>query len=327
MNKTRDETAREVGTEVIGAPFTPTSIDEYYRETMRFGLTWDQAWLAGEVVTEDGKRYAFCRGYEKASTNLMLSQKLNPDLSKTSEKLYKHLYMGPMHFDKVEGKEMIVLKSYPAKNNFKIELEVNRFHWVEENGEIDLYFKALGPAFRWVSPAGKTNEELYYLAEYCEITGTVLGEAVTGFGSLEHDWLPPGIGWTQGKVYKYLQDFWVVFANRYEDGSVEYGLCQYGAGNWTAGFFVEDKNPYVSMDNEFKMDWAEEGYPREGAFRMGPHKFKWIVKSRLFEIKGNVIWATGQMINQARKDLPVHSYSWIEFRNVKTSFDPRETKD
>ncbi len=43
---------------------------------------------------------------------------------------------------------MIELKSYPAKNNFKIELEVNRFHWEEENGEIALHFNALGPGFR-----------------------------------------------------------------------------------------------------------------------------------------------------------------------------------
>jgi len=97
MKKTRDEIAKEVGKEVIGVPFIPDSIDDYFRTTEKFGLTWDSCWISGEVVATNGKRYAFCRGYEKASTNLILSQNLVlDDLSQQSSKLYKRLYMGPI---------------------------------------------------------------------------------------------------------------------------------------------------------------------------------------------------------------------------------------
>jgi hypothetical protein len=327
MTKSRDEIAKEVGAVVIGTPLNVESIDHFFRTTEFFGLSYDTTWISGEVVATDGERFAFCRGYEKASTNLMLSQKLNEnDLSQKSEKLYKRLYMGPMSFDMAEGKEMVELKSYPSKNSFFINIELDRMHWREENGEIDLHYRPLKPAFHWVSPGAKTKEELYYFAQMNEINGKVQGKEVKGYGTIETAWLPPGIGWTQCKTYKYLQDYWIVFANRYADGTIEWGISQYGAGNWNCGFFVDNGKPYVSTDNEFNMKWSDVGYPLEGNLRMGPHKFKWVVKSRMFEIKGNVIWATGQMINLAKKESPTHRYSWIEFRNHQSSFDPRKTK-
>lgn len=326
MQKTREEVAQEVGAEVIGSYFTPQRIEEYYRTTERFGLTWDTGWIWGEVWTESGQRYTLCRGYEKASTNQILVCKLTDDLGRTSEKLYKHLYMGPMYFEMSADGEKVLLKSYPSKNNMKIELGVGTYHWEEENGEIDLHFDRLGPAFRFLSPAAATGEEVYYTSEVCRIEGVVQGEKVKGFGALDQAWLPPGVGWTQCKTYKYLQDYWIVFTNRYADGTIDYGISLYGAGNWNYGYYVDNGKATLSMENNrFDMTWAEEGYPKKASLKMGPVNLEWTVKSRMYEIKGNVIWAAGQMINLDKKEKPVESTSWVEFRSFERSFDPRRT--
>lgn len=314
MGQSRDDVARQYGTEIMAASFTPGSLEDYFRRTVRFGLIWDYGWLYAAVTSKGGQRYALHRGYEKASTNHVLTCKLQKDLSSVARKLYKHLYMGPAFFERLEEKNRILVTSYPARNNFKIEIEVNHFHWQEEEGAIDLQFEALQPACRWLNPGAGIQEDLYYTSELCQVTGTVLGEEVSGFGGLDQAWLPPGIGWTQCKIYQQIQDFWIVWANRYGDGSIEHGIGQYGAGGWNLGFFVQGGRPFISTDNVFLMTWAEEGYPLKADLEMGPHRFTWTCNSRLAEIKGVVLWANGQMVNTARKDTPVEGFSWIEFR-------------
>ena len=314
MKKDIDEIARAHGAETIITPFTPNAIDEYFRTTVRFGLGWDSAWIYTSVKTAAGQRYALCRGYEKASSSLFMSSKLLEDTRSVSPRLYKRLYIGPSTFDKVPDKEMIRIKSFPSKHNFQIDLEVNHFHWQEENGEVDLFFEALGPACRILSPGGRIKEDGYYTSELCTVTGTVLGEAVTGFGGLDQSWLPHGIAWGQCKTYLYLESYWFVWANRYADGSTDYGIAGHGPGNWSLAFYVKDGQPHVSNDNEFQIKYAEEGFPLEVDCRMGSRRFKWTCDCRLNEVKGHVLWINGQMINREIEDLPVESYSTFEYR-------------
>jgi hypothetical protein len=47
---------------------------------------------------------------------------------------------------------------------------------------------------------------------------------------------------------------------------------------------------------------------------MGSKKFKWTCDCRLNEIKGFVLWVSGQMVNLEEKELPVESFSQFEFR-------------
>jgi hypothetical protein len=209
---------------------------------------------------------------------------------------------------------MVQVKSYPSKHNFEINIEVNRFQWQEENGEVDLYFEALGPACRFLGPGGKINEELYYTSELCSVSGKVLGEEVSGFGGLDQSWLPHGIAWSQSKTYLYFESYWFTWANRYADGSTDYGIAGHGPGDWNLAFYVKDGQSYVSGDNEFKTKYAEEGYPLEVDIRLGSQRFKWTCDCRLNEIKGHVLWVNGQMINTSEKNLPIKSYSTFEFR-------------
>ncbi|MFC1822182.1 hypothetical protein ACFL9T_05710 [Thermodesulfobacteriota bacterium] len=320
MTKNSEELAKEYGIEVYTTSFTPDSLDDYSRTSNRFGLVWDQAWAYTTVTSVSGQRYAFIRGYEKAVTGMTMSSKLTEDMNMVSPRTFDHLYIGPVYFDLVEEKEMFRIKSWPARNNFQFDVAVNRMHWQEENGELDLHWEALGPACRILTPGAKIQEDMFYTSEICEVKGTVHGEEVSGFGGFDQCWLPPGIGWTQGKIYTYVQNYWIPWANRYADGSIEYGVTTFGAGDWSVGFFVENGKPYISNDNEINMTWGDyEGdrVPLNADVRHGQHHFKWTAGSRVSKIKGNMKWVDSKMINKARKDEPVETFSWNEYRTAQ----------
>ncbi len=309
-----NEKAKAYGTDTIISSYRPQSLEEYFRTTTRFGLGWDSAWIYCSVTSANGQKYAFMRGYEKTSSSVFMSSRLLEDTSAVSPRLYKRLYMGPTFFDRVPGEEKARVTSYPSKHNFQIEIAPGKFHHVEENGKIDFLFETLGPACRFLIPGAKIKEDLYYTSELCRVKGKVEGEEVIGFGGLDQAWLPHGIGWAQSKCYLYFEEYWLVWANRYADGSVDYGIAGYGPGDWSLGYYVKDGQSSMSTDNDFTMEYAAEGYPSKAEFRLGPNKFKWSCDCRLNEVKGHVLHVNGRMANTAKKEQPVDGFSWIEFR-------------
>ncbi len=314
MKRNLDETAKAYGTDTIISSFTPQSIEEYSRTTTRFGLGWDSAWIYCSLTSAGGQKYALMRGYEKTSSSLFMTNRLLEDTRGVSPRMYKSLYIGPSFFDQVPGQKTLRVKSYPSKHNFQIDLEAGRFHHQEENGNIDLFFESLGPACRFLIPGARIKEDLYYTSELCSVKGKVEGEEVTGFGGLDQAWLPHGIGWAQSKCYLYFEEYWLVWANLYADGSVDYGIAGYGPGGWSLGYYVRDGRPYPSNDNSYKMEYADEGYPLKAEFKLGSNEFKWSCNCRLNEVKGHVLHVNGQMMNTAVKEKPVDGFSWIEFR-------------
>ncbi|HQP31323.1 MAG TPA: hypothetical protein PLB81_08340 [Deltaproteobacteria bacterium] len=308
-----DDIAAAYGTQTIITPFTPV-IEDYLRTTVRCGLGWDAAWFYAIVQTKKGKRYGLTRGYEKASSSNFMSCNMLDDPSEISPRLFKRMYVGFCFHEKVKDKDMVIAQSAPSKHHFKVVIEPQRFHWQEENGEVDLHLTALGPAMRLFSPGGKINEETYYTSELCAVTGTVMGEEVSGFGGMDQAWLPHGIAWTQCKTYLYHESYWLVFANRYEDETTDYGIVGCGPGGWNLSYYVQNGVPVTSHDNEFRNTYAEAGYPSELDIRLGANHFKWTADCRLNEIKGHVQWMSGRMINLGEKKVPIASYSQFEYR-------------
>ena len=327
MKKSNEEMFKDFGYEVIAAPFTPGSISDYFRTTQKKGLEWAEGWLSVSLQSDNGQRYGFVRGYEKTSSNLILSFKMRDDLLDVSSKLFKKLYTGKIVFDLTDGQEAVVIKSNPSKHNFHIQLNVNKIHWKEESGDIDLQFESLGPAFGYYIPGGRIKEELYYTEELFRATGKVLGETVNGYGSLDQVWLPPGIDWFESKGFLFFEDQWIVWANRYPDGSTDYGLVISGPENWNICFYADGGEIYTPENNNIDIKWAEEGYPLKVDVAMDNNRlqFQWTCKQRILEVKDMGLWANGQMINLAKKNKPVEGYAWFEGilfhkRNIPYSF-------
>ena len=298
--------------------FTPSSIADYARTTVRSGLVWDMAMLYVTLNDSKGQKYTLNRGWEKTMSGLWLSSKLDPDLSKASPRIFKRQFTGSISFDVDHEEQKIKIRSWPSKHNFRIDIEVGKIHWEEENGAVNLDLKPVGPGFLH-SDLDELDgfEGMEVTCEVFEVTGTINGEKVTGYGGLDNTWLVPGVGFSQCKIYTHIQTMWSVWATRYDDGSLEYGAFGTGPGNWRWGFYVEDGKPMVGQEFTIDAKWGEADgvkVPVEVDFKYGDHDFKWNPNGRLSLLKGNLNRVSGEMINTRRTAKPVETFSWIEFR-------------
>ena len=158
MKKTWEEIAEEYGSQMIAKTFTPR-LEDYFRTTRKFGLAWDSAWISATVSAGNGQKYNLCRGWEKTTSILIKTSRLQEDLSGVSPRLFKHLFVGASSFELLEDKKLIQINSFPARHKFKIEIEVNRFLWQEDDGELDLIYEPLGPALWFFNPGAKIKED------------------------------------------------------------------------------------------------------------------------------------------------------------------------
>jgi hypothetical protein len=320
MEKTRNEYALEYGTATMARAFTP-SLEDYWRITPMLGMIWDSGWPYARVTDKNGQSYFLCREYQKTCTNFNYVSKLQKGLESVSPSLFTRPYIGAITFEQPEPGGVIQVKSNDMpgmQSKFQFEIEANHFHWLDvdgEGGKIDLQFDALGPALQFVTLGGKIRQDMYYTSEICKVSGTILGEEVSGFGGLDQAWMPPGMSYLQGKTYHYLETYWIYFANRYADGSVDYGVLIHGAGNWNMSFYVDKGKSYISTENEFQRTWGDGGYPAEVNTKTPTHHLRFTCDSRTAPMpEFHVQWTTGKVINLAKKELPVESVSNIEYR-------------
>ena len=314
----KEEIIKKYGVAPKIEAFTPNSLDDHSRTSTRSGLVWDQAWLYTIVASADGQKYVLIRGYEKALTGMWLSSKLNADILKVSPRVFKSLYTGPLYFDLDDDKQMARIKSWPSKHNFTIDLYTDHITWQEENAALDLEWKALGPAMRLTDSGSKDHEGLIYTSEMFEVKGRLNGIEVSGLGGLDQAWLPPGIGWTQCKTYNYIQNCWIPWATRYDDGSLEYGVNATGDGDWHWAFLVQDGKPYIDQNNSLELKFEQAGdarVPIEANIQHGDKRFKWVADGRADIIKGNMNWVSGKMTNENKKAVPLETFAWNEFRS------------
>lgn len=313
MEKSRDELAKEYGTSVMSSMFTPT-IDDYFRTTVQCGLVYDISWLSGLVHTADGTQYVMFRAYQKNSSSKFYLVKIDPKTGPAP--VTSPRYTGYIWFDKPEDGK-ILIKSYDeGDSSFQIDIEPGKFRW-QDGDDIDLHYTSLGPAMRFLTLGGpKFKEEVFYTAEMCKIEGTVNGEKVTGFGSLDQAWLNAGVAWHQNKLYLCIEDIWIPFMNKYTDGTYEYGHFIKGRQGWSLGYFVHDG--VAHMNNDFTMDinW-KDGNPTHVDMKIDGHDFTWrsdAIMNAPENSRPHITYAAGTMIHHGvGKELESHQ-SWIEYR-------------
>jgi len=82
-------------------------------------------------------------------------------------------------------------------------------------------------------------EPLFYSSLCFWVQGEVLGKAVEGPIFFDSTYWRHGHEWKECRHYKHLQVGWHVFANKYEDGSVEWGHLVVGREGFTPAVVVE----------------------------------------------------------------------------------------
>ncbi len=115
------------------------------------------------------------------------------------------------------------------------------------------------------------TEPLGYISQAYWVTGTVLGEPVEGPIFFDHLYFQHGAEWKEYRWYTDLQIAWNVFANKFSDGTIEFGHIVRGRQGWSAGVVVEgDRATAVCTDvrGDFTLD--AEDYVATGAYDLGP---------------------------------------------------------
>ena len=319
MSRSDDEIIQKYGRAPVIEAFTPSSLADYSRTTTRSGLVWDMAMLYVSLTDAEGQKYALNRGWEKTMSGLWLSCKLDPDLAKASPRLFKRQYTGPIRFDLDEDQQTAKIASWPSKHSFEVDIAVGRIHWEEENGAVCLDLESLGTAMRYSDLGDGDYEGTIVTCEVFEVEGTINGEPVRGVGGLDNTWLHPGIGFTQSKLYTHIQNTWMTWVTRYDDGTIEHGVKGSGAGDWHWGFYVKDGTPILEKSFTADTKWGDvDGVriPVEVDIQYGDHNFKWVADGRMSLIKGNMNRVSGKVINTAKKAKPLETFSWIEFRDT-----------
>lgn len=105
------------------------------------------------------------------------------------------------------------------------------------------------------------EDPLAYVSQPYWVTGTVLGEVVEGPVFFDHLYFRHGVEWKEYTWYTDVQVSWNVFANKYADGSVEFGHIVRGRQDWSAAAVVlgdQDQSRCTEVKGDFVLD--DEGY-------------------------------------------------------------------
>jgi hypothetical protein len=299
------------GTRTLVRAFTPVA-ETYHRTFRPHGLAHQGTWVWSCVADDSGQHYAITREFKVEATTLAVVSKLERDTGRSSPRLYNNLYLGIIYhaIDSADG--CVRVASYPSKGAlpFSVEIQPQRYHHTEAGGGVDLRFVALGPAMEYFCP-GEWEDGLY-ASEFCEVTGTVQGNPVRGFGGMDIAWGPAGVGWTQSKIYSLLEEYWVVFVNEFDDGTREYGIAVDGVAEFSVGFLVRNGVPQHVGGATIAPQRGADGFPSAAEIRLGAECYRFATTARVAQIKGLMQWASGEMA-QERTARARRRFAWMEY--------------
>ncbi len=300
------------GTQTLVRAFVPES-RVYWRTYRPHGLAHQSTWVWACVCDEQGQQYAITREFKVEASTLAVISKLERGVERDSPRLYANLYLGIVEHDIDPASGRVSVRSYPSKGalGFSVEIEPQRYRHSEAGGEVELEYRALGPALEYYCP-GELEDGLY-ASELCSVEGTVRGARVRGFGGMDIAWGPPGIGWTQGKIYRLLEEYWVVFANEFADGGLEYGVAVDGAADFSVGFLVRDGYVVHAGRAEIQMERDAGGFPRQARIALGADRYEFRTAARVAQIKGLMQWASGEMARAGQPRAVRRRFAWIEY--------------
>jgi len=305
----RDTYDESYGSKILAEPFQPT-LPYYFRTYTPHRLTYQASWLWCGIQDEEGNRYACMREWKTEYTLNVLVSKLENDPQAVGSRVYKRLNLGMIDFEMDDGDQTIQIQPPFAPGAFHVQVRPQHYQWREADGELELEFTGLGPALKYLCPGER--EDSLYMSEFCRVTGTFQGKPVKGFGGMDCAFGTPGIGWLQCKIYRLLEKYWIVWANRYDDDSVEYGICFDGEADFNTGFIVRDGVAKIS-DCSIDMKGFDDDFPRQATVTMGDEKYLFETTARVSKLKGFMQWANGQMSREGEERNIVERFSWLEF--------------
>ncbi len=293
---------------------TKPELHEYFRTYTPHRLDFQCIWMVANVMDDDGNKYNLLRMYSRESSSMVLASREVPGLDSSAEQVLEHgsMYLGRIYHEMDEENGLILVKPLiPRGPAFRIEIRPQHHVWKDADGKIDLEFEALAPAVAFYTPG--EWEDAMYRSEQCFVKGTLNGKPVSGWGNLDMSWGPSGVGFTQSKIYKLMEQHWMVFLNIYEDGTREGGVFVNGLDQMKVGYYYKNGEGRIGEKTTFDVIFTDDGFPKEATVQMDDMTFQFTTESRIAKAEAYVSWASGRVVNKAEKRKPVKTFSWFEF--------------
>jgi hypothetical protein len=165
----------------------------------------------------------------------------------------------------------------PDEQSFHLDVTDDTLVWAE--GELcDLSGRALGPGMHFF---GVDREwPFMYITRAFWMTGTVLGEAVSGIIWFDHGYWRERGEWKEQPFYTQRQVAWNVFSNHYEDGTHEWGHIVRGTGGigacMVAGNAGPTPNGAVATTGDFTSTFVldDQDYVASARYTAGEHAWE-----------------------------------------------------
>ncbi len=247
-----------------------------------FGLVLEGTWFYGILRTESGQSFAMLRkavGYTTRDIAIMTSDDVG---LRADPRSLQASIGGKVERRFADGYDVTAGGSRARGATFEVRLGDEDFTWTETGTEgplLELSGRLAAPGFHVYVPwrnadgeAGDVGEPgaLYYTSTAYLAEGTMLGEKVTGFFAVDQSYLPHGVDWNNSAIWNRLQGGWNVFANEYDDGSVEWGHMSIGADRFRfAAVATHDGVKVDSHDVDASIEWRDNDFADRIVFDVG----------------------------------------------------------
>jgi hypothetical protein len=153
-------------------------------------------------------------------------------------------YSGLCEIGELDGQWGIYQPGTPPSFAFTTHGEQGR--WVD--GATDLTLRLHPTALQFATP--DAEEPLAYFARAFDVTGGTFDGQPVDAGVVMHEqvYLSSGKGWMLSRHKRELQGAWIAFANRYADGSSEFGSVCAGTRGWQFAVVIASNGHHVLAD-------------------------------------------------------------------------------
>jgi hypothetical protein len=164
------------------------------------------------------------------------------------------------------------------------------------------------------------EDSLLYTMQTYRAEGTVLGRRATGFVLVDHGYWPAGPEWKEFRFFAHSQVAWNVFANEYEDGSVDAGFFICGLNDFAVAGTFDHKGPrFATSELDAGLTLADDDWMGSAVYAAGGEEWVFTPEpaGRMNEFS-SARWAGYRAqagVTRRRGDnRPLRaSFTWLEF--------------
>jgi len=304
-------TGDELGSLCLPYTHVPTT-EESYRLYRPHDQNYNCNYMVANVMDKEGKKYNIFREFKAFdSINNYAFVEVADGVTYAQPIVQPgEMYRGKSTNDLVDG--AIRVGPYLADPGaFSVEMKPQKAHWMDANGRFVMDFKGIGPSLEYYCPG--LYEDTMYRSEPYFIKGTVDGKDVKGFGLIETAWGTNGITWEQSKIFRHLEEYWVVWLNVYDDDTLESGVYMDGVAGFGCGFYNRNGDAIVGGKVPADVTRTADDFLQSVKFAVGDQQFEFTMDARVMQVPNFLSWASGHVTRAGETRTPKMSFSWFEF--------------